>query len=128
VRRLDCPGSDDDTKGHVHVHQTYRYADRHAERRRAARRPMPSRSSNSEGQRDAEARDETDWAGLAKEIKAKPGAPVWRRDEQADQPYALKLTAAGAKTFAIDDGSASNETREDISQHLQGAAPKFTVS
>ena len=49
---------------------------------------------------------------------------MWRRDEQADQPYALKLTAAGAKTFAIDDGSASNETREDISQHLQGAAPK----
>src|ERR1700723_3309435 len=61
VRRLDCPGSDDDTKGYVHVHQAYRYANRRAERRRAARRPMPSRSSNSEGQREAEARDETDW-------------------------------------------------------------------
>jgi hypothetical protein len=66
-------------------------------------------------------------AGLAKEIKAKPGAPVRRRDEQADQPYALKLTAAGAKTFAIDDGSASNETREDISQHLEGAAPSSEI-
>jgi len=37
VRRLDCAGSDHDTKGYVHVHQAYRYADRHAERRRAAR-------------------------------------------------------------------------------------------
>jgi hypothetical protein len=25
--------------------------------------------------------------GLAKEIKAKPGAPVWRQDEQAGQSY-----------------------------------------
>ena len=39
-------------------------------------------------------------AGLAKEIKAKPGAPVWRRDEQAGQSYALKLTAAGARAIA----------------------------
>ena len=29
--------------------------------------------------------------GLAKEIKAKPGAPVWRQDEQAGQSFALKL-------------------------------------
>jgi hypothetical protein len=36
-------------------------------------------------------------AGLAKEIKAKPGAPVWRRDEQGGQSYALKLTAAGTR-------------------------------
>ena len=36
-------------------------------------------------------------AGLAKEIKAKPGAPVWRQDEEAGQSYALKLTAAGAQ-------------------------------
>jgi hypothetical protein len=36
-------------------------------------------------------------AGLAKEIKAKPEAPVWRRDEQGGQSYALKLTAAGAR-------------------------------
>ena len=27
-------------------------------------------------------------AGLAKEIKAKPGAPAWRRDEQGGQSYA----------------------------------------
>ena len=38
--------------------------------------------------------------GLAKEIKAKPGAPVRRRGEQGGQSYALKLTAAGARAIA----------------------------
>ena len=38
--------------------------------------------------------------GLAKEIKAKSGAPIWRRDEQGGQSYALKLTAAGARATA----------------------------
>ncbi len=41
-------------------------------------------------------------AGLVKEIQAKVGTPVWRRDEQTGQPYALKLTAAGAKAIAVD--------------------------
>src|ERR1700721_1597552 len=31
--------------------------------------------------------------GVAREIEAKPGAPIWRRDD-AGQGYALKLTAA----------------------------------
>ena len=35
-------------------------------------------------------------AGLAKEVKAKTGAPIWRRDEATEQAYALKLTAAGS--------------------------------
>jgi hypothetical protein len=41
-------------------------------------------------------------AGLVKEVKAKAGTPVWRRDEQARQSYALKLTAAGARAIAVD--------------------------
>jgi hypothetical protein len=41
--------------------------------------------------------------GLAREIEAKPGAPIWRRDD-AGQGYALKLTAAGLKAIA-DEGS-----------------------
>ena len=45
-------------------------------------------------------------AGLAKEIKAKPGASVWRRDEQGGQSYALKLTAAGARATADAPGLA----------------------
>jgi hypothetical protein len=42
--------------------------------------------------------------GLAREIGAKPGAPIWRRDD-AGQAYALKLTAAGLKAIAVDEGS-----------------------
>src|SRR6202521_2490541 len=42
--------------------------------------------------------------GLAREIEAKPGAPIWRRDD-AGQGYALKLTTAGLKAIAVDDGS-----------------------
>jgi hypothetical protein len=41
--------------------------------------------------------------GLAKEIKAKAGAPVWRRDGESDQAYSLKLSAAGAKAGTIND-------------------------
>jgi hypothetical protein len=42
--------------------------------------------------------------GLAREIEAKPGVPIWRRDD-AGQGYALKLTAAGLKVIAVDEGS-----------------------
>jgi hypothetical protein len=42
--------------------------------------------------------------GLAREIEAKPGAPIWRRDD-AGQGYALKLTGAGLKAIAVDEGS-----------------------
>jgi hypothetical protein len=42
--------------------------------------------------------------GLAREIEAKAGAPIWRRDV-AGQGYALKLTAVGLKAIAVDVGS-----------------------
>ena len=42
-------------------------------------------------------------AGLVKEIRAKAGAPIWRRDDDTGQTYALKLTAAGAKAIAVDE-------------------------
>src|SRR6202451_2614275 len=42
--------------------------------------------------------------GLAREIEAKPGAPIWRRDD-AGQGHALKLTASGLKAIAVDEGS-----------------------
>jgi hypothetical protein len=42
--------------------------------------------------------------GLVREVRAKAGMPVWRRDETG-QNYALKLTAAGLKAIAVDDGS-----------------------
>jgi hypothetical protein len=61
--------------------------------------------------------------GLAKEIKAKPGAPVWRQDEQTGLSFALKLTAAGARAIAIKDSSASDEAREGSSERSQSVAP-----
>ena len=42
--------------------------------------------------------------GLVREIEAKPGAPIWRRDD-AGQGYALKLTPAGLKAIAVGEGS-----------------------
>ena len=42
-------------------------------------------------------------AGLVREIKAKAGAPVWRRDETTGRTYALEVTAAGAKAIAVDE-------------------------
>jgi hypothetical protein len=47
-------------------------------------------------------------AGLVKEIKAKAGA-VWRRDEETGQSYSLRLTAAGLRAIAVDDGGAPGE-------------------
>ena len=40
--------------------------------------------------------------GLAREIKAKPGMPIWRRNE-AGEPFSLKLIAAGSKAIAVDE-------------------------
>ena len=34
-------------------------------------------------------------AGLVREIKAKTGMEIWRRDEETGQAYSLKLTVAG---------------------------------
>jgi hypothetical protein len=42
--------------------------------------------------------------GLVREVRAKAGTPVWRRDD-VGQSYGLKLTAAGFKAIAVDDGS-----------------------
>ena len=39
-------------------------------------------------------------------MKAKPSSPVWRRGDETGLAYALKLTAAGAKAIAIDEGEA----------------------
>ena len=51
-------------------------------------------------------------ANLAREIKAKAGAPVWRRDSEGGQPFALKLTAAGSKAIAVEEESAAASESE----------------
>jgi hypothetical protein len=51
--------------------------------------------------------------GLVREIRAKAGAPVWRRDEEAGLSYALRLTAAGAKAIATDESSEAGPAGDD---------------
>jgi hypothetical protein len=55
--------------------------------------------------------------GLAREIEAKSGAPIWRRDD-AGHGYALKLTAAGLKSVAVDEGS------QDTSEPSEALQPQ----
>jgi Protein of unknown function (DUF3489) len=52
-------------------------------------------------------------AGLVREIKAKAGAPVWRRDDDAGLSYALKLTTAGANAIATDESSEPGDVDDD---------------
>jgi DNA-binding MarR family transcriptional regulator len=70
-------------------------------------------------------------AGLVKEIKAKAGMAVWRRDDAIGQAYALRLTAAGAKAIAGDEGSAPDEARRGESppngRGPAGAAPSLSA-
>jgi Protein of unknown function (DUF3489) len=55
-------------------------------------------------------------AGLAREIKARDDMPTWRRD--ADQAFALKLTAAGIRLVASDGDCAADgkDERADSSE------------
>jgi hypothetical protein len=50
-------------------------------------------------------------AGLAREIKAKPGMPIWRRDEE-QRPFALKLTSAGLNAIPVNDDTAVGALEE----------------
>ena len=67
-------------------------------------------------------------AGLLKEIRAKAGAPIWRRDDETGQTYALKLTTAGAKAIAVDDATASESMGERRADHpIVSANPKLEL-
>jgi Protein of unknown function (DUF3489) len=57
--------------------------------------------------------------GLAKEVKTKAGAPVWRRDGESDQAYSLKLSAAGAKTVATGEESGEKPGPEAPAQETR---------
>jgi hypothetical protein len=60
-------------------------------------------------------------SGLVTEIKANAGAPVWRRDEENAQSYALQLTTAGLRAIAVDEGTAQEGAGELTSS--SGANP-----
>jgi hypothetical protein len=61
-------------------------------------------------------------ARLVKEIKAKKGAPIWRRDEETGHSYALKLTAAGLTTIAGDERPPFEEEVDRNADHRIGLA------
>src|SRR5271169_5238623 len=67
-------------------------------------------------------------AGLAREVKAKPSSPVWRRDSESGIGYALKLTVAGAKAIAVDDAPASDGGRDGAMEHSIEAAVRTDAS
>jgi hypothetical protein len=67
-------------------------------------------------------------AGLVREVRARKDAPVWRRDEGTEQPFALKLTATGLKAIALaanGDGekAAPALTGEDEAGSSHGSGP-----
>ncbi len=63
-------------------------------------------------------------AGLAREIKARTGMALWRRDEEAGQAYSLKLTAAGLKAIAADEGDSRPSARMGASPNASEDSSK----
>ena len=55
-------------------------------------------------------------------MKAKPGAHIWRRDDENGQAFVLKLTAAGLKAIAVEDAEAAGPAVE-ISPPTTAAVP-----
>ena len=60
--------------------------------------------------------------GWLKEIKAKPGAPIWRKDGARGTSYSLKLTAAGVKAAAL-NGVKAEEAAAGATRKLEQIQP-----
>src|SRR6202521_2025125 len=56
--------------------------------------------------------------GLVKEIRAKPGMPVWRRDEDEARSFALTITRAGRKAINVEP----DDTSGDVARIARRAA------
>jgi hypothetical protein len=67
-------------------------------------------------------------AGLAKEVKAKAGVPIWRRDTETEQGYALKLAALGAKAVAADVGNVTESVDAAATDTSPGDRPADRTS
>ena len=63
-------------------------------------------------------------AGLVREIKAKTGMEIWRRDEETGQAYSLKLTVAGLKTIAVDERGSQSIPSRPVSQNTNEDSSK----
>jgi hypothetical protein len=67
-------------------------------------------------------------SGLVTEIKANAGAPVWRRDEESAQSYALQLTAVGLRAIVVDEGAAQEGAGELSSSSAANPPTAETVT
>jgi hypothetical protein len=65
-------------------------------------------------------------AGLAREIAAKSGLPVWRREEETGRAYAVKMTVAGAKAVANENPAAGVD--EAVQPSPSRSKPAATTS
>ena len=63
-------------------------------------------------------------AGLVKEVRARKDAPMWRRDEETEQPFALKLTAAGLKAIAPEANEDSVEAAPTVDDAVSSRRPE----
>ena len=61
-------------------------------------------------------------AGVAREIRAKDGVPVWRHDKDAGQDYSLKLTASGMKIAP--KNSDAIQTDVDTRSNFKSSPPR----
>jgi len=60
--------------------------------------------------------------GFVREIGAKAGAPIWRRDD-AGHSYALKLTASGLKAIVVEDEGSQDTIEPNEAQAKNAAGP-----
>jgi hypothetical protein len=60
--------------------------------------------------------------GLVREVRTKAGMPVWRRDDAGS--FALKLTAAGLKAIAVDEGSDESAPQKAPQSHTNPHASR----
>jgi len=67
-------------------------------------------------------------AGLVREMKAKAGMEVWRRDDETGQAYSLKLTDAGLKAIAVDECSSQSMPSTGVPNTNDGASEATTAA
>src|SRR3977135_4658121 len=54
--------------------------------------------------------------GLVEEVRAKPGMPVWRRNKDEAQSYALTVTRAGRKAINVESNDETGDPSGDATK------------
>ena len=66
-------------------------------------------------------------AGWAKEIKARNGAPVWRRDKASGDSFSFKLSAKGLRAAKAMMAAEGGEEALSVSAAAREAAPQASA-